>query len=68
MRRTLTVIHEFSGRANEGRTKAEEIAQQVQETGQALKLWARCGPLASVAHFLLVCEAPLRNLEVSCRA
>jgi hypothetical protein len=24
--------------------------------------------LASVAHFLLLCEAPLSGLEVSCRA
>jgi hypothetical protein len=24
--------------------------------------------VASVAHFLLLCEAPLRSLEVSCRA
>jgi hypothetical protein len=24
--------------------------------------------LASVARFLLLCKAPLRNLEVSCRA
>jgi hypothetical protein len=62
------VIHEFSAPANEARTKAEQVAQQVQETGQALKLCARCGLLASVAHFLLLCEAPLSNLEVSCRA
>jgi hypothetical protein len=68
MRRTLPVIHEFSAPANEARTKAEQIAQQVQETGQALKLYARCGILASAAHFLLLCEVLLRNLEVSCRA
>ena len=67
MRRTLTAIHAFSA-PPEARTKAEEIAQQVQETGQALKLWARCGPLASVAHLLLLYEAPLSSLEVSCRA
>jgi hypothetical protein len=43
MIRTLAVIHEFSAPANEARTKAEQVAQQVQETGQALKLCARCG-------------------------
>jgi hypothetical protein len=68
MRRTLAVIHEFSAPANEPRTKAEQVAQQEQETGQVLKLCARCGLLASIAHFLLLCEAPLRNLEVRCRA